>query len=208
MARPKHPERCGRSTGHENDNTTAIEAATAGASLITAKAKELAQARRAASPVCMEQMENILAAWSNYIDECQHSGQSMTWAGFAMAADISVTTLYRMKAGELDHIVEEYRLTHDIPDTETEYINEDGQVISLLPWSKPCQKLEALIQDQLERNCYTNKGNPAGSIFGLKARFDWEDSPDRGNTTYSSTLVIADSEQAKKAMKMLTNVEI
>ena len=59
-----------------------------------------------------------------------------------------------------------------------------------------------MIQEQLESNCYTNKGNPAGSIFGLKARFDWRDDPDVPNHL-TQNLVIADAGQAKKALAML-----
>lgn len=204
MARPKHPERCGRFSGHENDNTTAIQDAAKGLSLITEEAKKLCAARRARSPVCVEQMPIILQAWDDYAKECERINRPITWGGLALAGGISVRTLQRMRDGELDHMVDEFRISHDLPPEATEYVNEDGEVIALVPWSQPCQKLEALIQDQLERNCYTNKGNPAGSIFGLKARFDWRDQDAPGTTISSNTLVIADSEQAKKAMAMLT----
>ena len=202
MARPKHPERCGRFTGHENDNTQAIEQLRQEADAITAKAKEFAAARRARSPVCMEQLPDICDKWEHYIEECEHSRQPLTWGGFALAAGISTRTIDRMRAGELDHIVEEYILIHDIEPTATEYINDDGQIIPLVPWSQICQKLEALIQDQLERNCYTNKGNPAGSIFGLKARFNWQDQQQSAGTI-NNNLVIADADQARKALEML-----
>ena len=209
MARPKNPERCGnrlRGSDRKNQNTDKIQSAMVGASLITEEAKKLAAARRAASPVSVEQMGDILQKWADYIEDCEHKRQPLTWGGFALAADISVRTIDRMRTGDLDHIIDEFRITHNLPEDTTQYISDDGEVIMLLPWSQSCQKLEALIQDQLERNCYTNKGNPAGSIFGLKARFDWQDQPE--NTSISgNTLVIADAEQAKKAMELLTNVE-
>jgi hypothetical protein len=175
-----------------------------GASLITEEAKKLAAARRAKSPVCMEQMPGILQAWADYIETCEKNKQPLTWGGFALAGGISADTMRRMRDGELDHIVEEFRILHDIPEDASEYVTEDGEIITLVPWSIPCQKLENLIQDQLERNCYTNKGNPAGSIFGLKARFGWEDQQ-TGPTTNNNTLVIADADQARKAMELLTN---
>lgn len=202
MARPKHPERCGRFTGHENDNTGPANEAIRQAAQLTQQAKDIAAARRAASPVCMEQLTAICEKWDSYIEECEHSRQPLTWGGFALAAGVSVDTIQRMRRGELDHIVEEYRLIHDIDPAQTEYIDSDGQVIPLVQWSKITQKLEALIQDQLERNCYTNKGNPAGSIFGLKARFDWQDQPQQAGTI-TNNLVIADAEQARKALEML-----
>lgn len=208
MARPKHPERCGnRLRGSDrNSNTDNMLAVTAEAAKITEQAKKMCAARRALSPVSMEQMPHIIEAWADYVKECQQTRQPMTWGGFALAANISVRTIYRMREGELDHLVDEFRITHNLPEDATQYINEDGEVIELLPWSQPCQKLENLMSDQLERNCYTNKGNPAGSIFGLKARFDWQDQPE--NTSISgNTVVIADAGQAQKAMKMLINVE-
>ena len=203
MARPKHPERCGNFNGGPGSrNTQAVNDLQRQAAAITAQAKELAAARRAASPVCMEQMSTICDKWEKYIEECEHSRQPLTWGGFALAAGVSVDTIQRMRRGELDHIVDEYRLIHDIQPQETEYIDPDGQIIPLVQWSQITQKLEALIQDQLERNCYTNKGNPAGSIFGLKARFNWQDQP-QSAATINNNLVIADAEQARKALEML-----
>ena len=70
MARPKDTTNCGRFTGHENDNTQAIEEIQRQASAITAKAKEFAAARRARSPVCMEQLPDICDKWEHYIEEC------------------------------------------------------------------------------------------------------------------------------------------
>lgn len=208
MARPIHTERCGNFTGGPGSrDVDHLQGPIAGASLITAEAKRLCAARRAASPVCLEQMPRILEAWSNYIEECEKTKRPLTWGGFALAADISTRTIDRMRQGDLDHMVDEYRITHDLPADATEYITEEGEVIQLVEWSQVCQKLEALIQDQLERNCYTNKGNPAGSIFGLKARFDWQDQADARTTISSNTLVIADADQAKKAMQMLTGIE-
>jgi len=173
---------------------------------IVEQAKQMTAARRSASPVSVEKMPAILQAWEEYIEECERTRRPITWGGLALAGGISARTLERMRHGELDHIVDEFRITHDLPPDATEYITEDGEVLQLLQWSQPCQKLEAVIQDQLERNCYTNKGNPAGSIFGLKARFGWEDQQ-QGPTISNQTLVIADAEQAKKAMRMLANVE-
>lgn len=78
-------------------------------------------------------------------------------------------------------------------------------VVLLIPYSEFAEKCTLLLQDQLERNCYTNKGNPAGSIFSLKAQFQWRE--DDAPQHLVQQLVIADSEQARKAIGMLTNVE-
>ena len=85
-----------------------------------------------------------------------------------------------------------------------QHIDENGEIkrITLVTYGDVTQKCSLLIQAQLESNCYSNRGNPAGSIFGLKARFQWQDTPQTvGNVT--NNLVIADAEQAKKALEML-----
>lgn len=202
MARPKDTTNCGRFTGHENDNTTAIAELSRQYSQITEQAKQYAAARRALSPVRVECINDICDKWEHYIEECEHSRTPLTWGGFALAAGISADTLKRMRTGELDHIIEEYIILHDLEPGTTETVSDDGEVIPLVPWSKLTEKISNLIQDQLERNCYTNKGNPAGSIFGLKARFDWQDQPQQAGTI-NNNLVIADAEQARKALEML-----
>lgn len=202
MARPKDTTNCGRFTGHENDNTTAITELTRQYSQLTEQAKQYAAARRALSPVRVECINDICDKWEHYIEECEHSRTPLTWGGFALAAGISAETLKRMRTGELDHIIEEYIILHDLEPGTTEIVSDDGEIIPLVPWSKLTEKISNLIQDQLERNCYTNKGNPAGSIFGLKARFDWQDQPQQAGTI-NNNLVIADAEQARKALEML-----
>ena len=202
MARPKDTTKCGRFTGHENDNTQAITELSRQYSQITEQAKQYAAARRALSPVRVECINDICCKWEEYIQECEHSRTPLTWGGFALAAGISADTLKRMRAGELDHIIEEYIILHDLEPGTTEIVSDDGEIIPLVPWSKLTEKISNLIQDQLERNCYTNKGNPAGSIFGLKARFDWQDQPQQAGTI-NNNLVIADAEQARKALEML-----
>ena len=202
MARPKDTSKCGRFTGHENDNTVAITELTRQAAQITEQAKAFAAARRAASPVRVEQINDICDKWEAYINECENTRQPMTWGGFALAAGISMDTLKRMRAGELDHLIDEYIIVHDLEPGTTQIIDSDGVITPLVPWSKLTEKISNLIQDQLERNCYTNKGNPAGSIFGLKARFDWQDQPQQAGTI-NNNLVIADAEQARKALEML-----
>ena len=203
MARPKHPERCGNFNGGPGSrDVTTITEINQQARQITEQAKKFAAARRARSPVRVEQINDICNKWETYIAECEHSRQPLTWGGFALAAGISMDTLKRMRSGELDHIIEEYIIIHDLEPGTTEIIDDDGVITPLVPWSVITEKISNLIQDQLERNCYTNKGNPAGSIFGLKARFDWQDQPQQAGTI-NNNLVIADAEQARKALEML-----
>jgi hypothetical protein len=100
-----------------------------------------------------------------------------------------------------DHIVEEYRILHDLPADATEHKTDHG-TFPLVTWSSIKKNIcDVLIQEQLEENCYTNRGNPAGSIFGLKARYQWTE--DSTPQHLVQNLVIADGEQARKALEML-----
>ena len=85
---------------------------------------------------------------------------------------------------------------------EPYYINtETGEAEPLATLSEIVKKCHLLIQAQLEGNCYTNKGNPAGSIFGLKAQFGWSD--DTSPQHLTQVVQICDAEQAQKALEML-----
>ena len=165
--------------------------------------KRIAASRRANSPIRQEMLVEYINRVEKYVEDCSRIGKPLTHAGFALACDIGIDTWRRIREGQFDYVPEEFRILHDLPADAQEYITEDGEVIPLIPWSDVFKKCELLIQEQLESNCYTNKGNPAGSIFGLKARFDWRDDPEVPHNL-TQNLVIADSEQARKALRMLT----
>ena len=117
-------------------------------------------------------------------------------------------TYYRYKDGDADHLLYEYMDLHGIDyDHEGDQITTDaGDVVLLVRMSEIIKNAELAIQEQLEENCYTNKGNPAGSIFGLKARYDWQDTPPDQRTTNNNTLVlnnVATLDEAREAMKRL-----
>lgn len=168
---------------------------------IVRQAKELALSRRAATPVSVYDIQRITDCFDGYALDCINNRKPMTWAGFALAAGISGRTLDRMKNGELDHIVEEYRICNGIPDDVDRWIDENGQEIILIPWSQIVEKCTLLIQNQLEENCYQLKGNQVGSIFGLKARFGWQD--DNAPKTQNNTLIVADKDRATELLDML-----
>ena len=83
------------------------------------------------------------------------------------------------------------------------FIDENGQEIILIPWSEIVEKCALLIQSQLEENCYQLKGNQVGSIFGLKARFGWQD--DNVVKTQNNTLIVADKDRATELLDMLSS---
>ena len=165
--------------------------------------RRIAESRHANSPIRQEMLVEYMNRVEEYVEDCRRVGKPLTHAGFALACDIGIDTWRRIREGQFDYVPEEFRILHNLPADAEEYITEDGEIIPLIPWSEVFKKCELLIQDQLESNCYTNKGNPAGSIFGLKARFDWRDDPEVPNHL-TQNLVIADSNQARKALQMLT----
>ena len=167
------------------------------------QAKDMAIARRSQSPVRVEQIPFIIDRFAEYAKDCQDRKKPMTWAGFALSANISGRTLDRMYKGELDHIVEEYGLSHGLREDTTYYVDENGEQILLIPWSQIVEKCALLIQSQLEENCYQLKGNQVGSIFGLKARFGWQD--DNVVKTQNNTLIVADKDRATELLDMLSS---
>ena len=161
--------------------------------------KQLAQARRANSPVQVEKTLQALQNIEDYIQEQRHNGRPLTHAGFMRCFGIDSYTYYSLD--KYDYVIEEYKALHNLPADAEEHITDEG-VIPLVRWSSIKKNVcDVLIQEQLEENCYTNRGNPAGSIFGLKARYQWSD--DNTPQHVVNNLVIADSEQAKKSLDML-----
>ena len=166
---------------------------------ITQACKEVMQQRRARSPVQVERTPEVLEAIEDYVEDRRRSGRPLTHAGFMLAMGLTSDVYYKLR--DYDHVIEEYKIIHGLPEDATTYTDQDGNERPLVLWSTIKEKCDALIQEQLEENCYTNRGNPAGSIFGLKARFQW--SEDGTPQHVVNNLVIADGEQAQKALKML-----
>jgi hypothetical protein len=161
--------------------------------------KRMAEARRANSPVQVEKTLQALANIQEYIEEQRRKGNPIPHAGFMRCFGIDSNTYYGLD--KYDYVVEEYKALHGLPADATEHVTEQG-AIPLVPWSTIKKNVcDVAIQEQLEENCYTNRGNPAGSIFGLKARYQWTD--DNTPQHVVNNLVIADGEQAKKALAML-----
>ena len=148
---------------------------------VSARAKN--KVKQECIPVWQENIES-------YMEECYRRNKPMTVAGICLACDISDDTYYRGIKGELDYITEEYKIINGLDADEP-----------LITFSDLFKKASLYIQNQLEENCYTNKGNPAGSIFGLKARYGWQD--DVAQQTTNNTLVIADKDKALQLLNMV-----
>lgn len=139
-----------------------------------------------------------------YIEDCQRNKKPLTIAGFIMASNIPQSVWYEMKNGEHDVITSLYHMQHNYTDDDGAPLYVDEQTGEARPLATPSEIVKncyLMIQAQLEGNCYTNKGNPAGSIFGLKAQFGWSDDTTPQHLT--QVVQICDAEQAQKALEML-----
>ncbi len=160
--------------------------------------KKYAKARRASSPIQVELLADYARRIDEYVESQTLMGKPVTIAGTCIACGISTDTYRRCVRGDYDYIVDEYMEINDID--EPYYVDENGEVLPILEPSKLFGLVALRIQEQLETNMYSNKGNPVGSIFAAKAQYGWkEDEP----KTVNQNLVIADAEKAKEIMKML-----
>lgn len=162
--------------------------------------KQLAEARRANSPVQIERTGEVLQNIADYIEEQQRRGKPLTHAGFMRCMGLDSYTYYSLE--KYDYVLDEFKVLHNLPADASEYTGENG-TYPLVQWSSIKKMVcDVAIQEQLEENCYINRGNPAGSIFGLKARYAWDDNGTNAQHV-TNNLVIADGEQARKALGML-----
>lgn len=201
MARPKNTENCGYFGEHKNVNTETIEEINKEFTVITERAKQYAMARRESWGCGVDSIQPLIDRLQEYTEKTLADGKPLTVAGYILASGVPSSKFYDMKNGSYDHIIEEFKICNDLaPDTE-QYITPDGEVIPLVPFSTVIEKCYLLIQEQRETACSSLRGNPAGNIFLLKAQqgFREEESP----STVNQTLVIADSEQARRALDLL-----
>ena len=142
---------------------------------------------------------------SAYIIEQRQQKRPLTIAGLIRASGMGSDTYYRYRAEEADYLLYKYIEEHNIDSSleGSEIVTDDGEKILLWRLSAIIKNAELAVQEQLEENCYTNKGNPAGSIFGLKARYEWQDQPAEVKQTNQLTVNVATLEEAKDAIKRL-----
>lgn len=192
----------GTFSGKRNTDTSGAVAAVRETSVITDRAKQMVKNRRAHSPVRVDNLPHMIEAWDTYTRDQQASHRPVTWAGYALAGGISYDTIDRMRRGDLDYVVEEFKIVNDLnPDTEY-WIDEHGEEHILQRFSDAVKAhCELPIMDQLESNCYQLKGNQVGSIFGLKARFGWQD--DSPQVQHNTAVVVADADKARNLLEMI-----
>ena len=170
---------------------------------ITESARALAIAKRNNSPYTPETQVTFIEKLSNYVEEQDRKGKPLTVAGFVLASGVPERSWYAMKEGTFDAGIEEYKLTHDIPLDAEEYITEDGEVLSLLPWSEIVNRCYLLLQQERETNCVAGKaGNVVGNIFLLKSQHGLSDMPQQ-IASQTNIQIVANSDTAMKALEML-----
>lgn len=222
MTKPTGRPRVGNRTNHDAARMQAtgeqFKALTAMYKAEVDSYKKMAEARRKNRKYTQESLGKFYERLGEYVDECERKHEPLTVAGMLLALNLRKEAWQKAKLGELDYLLEEYISLNNITDDQIVEIDdlpfhekvdeETGEIcrVPLISWGTFAEKASMMIEAQLERNCYTNKGNPAGSIFGLKAHYGYRDDPQTPQHLVQN-LVIADSEQAKKAMQMLTNVE-
>ena len=170
---------------------------------ITESARKLAIARRNRSPYTPQTQGVFIDKLVKYVEEQDRKGKPLTVAGFILASGIPESTWHLMKNGGFDAGIEEYKLTNGIPLDATEYTTEDGEVLSLMPWSELINRCYLLLQQEREENCVAGKaGNVVGNIFLLKAQHGLSDMPQQVQSQ-TNIQIVANDETAMKALEML-----
>jgi len=170
---------------------------------ITESARALAIANRNRSPYTPMTQGTFIERLSNYVEEQDKKGKPLTVAGFILASGMPQPTWYNMKDGMYDASIEEFKVTHDIPQDAEEYVTEDGEVLSLLPWSEVINRCYLLLQQERETNCVAGKaGNVIGNIFLLKSQHGLSDMPQQ-IASQTNIQIVANSDTAMKALEML-----
>lgn len=173
-----------------------------------ARYKEIAEQRAGVIKYGQEYAQTLWDNLNEYIEDRQAQHRPITKAGLAKASGMSYDTYLKYRKGEADHLLYEFMELHDISfDHEGEQLTlPDGQSVLLLRLSDIVKMGELALQEQLEENCYVNKGNPLGSIAGMRNYFDWQENP-TGQTTHNNTLVlnnVATLSEAKESLKLLS----
>ena len=115
-------------------------------------------------------------------------------------------TYYRYREGNADHLLYAFMDEHNIDFSQegNEITLPDGERVLLVRLSSLIKMAELSIQEQREEACSSNRGNPAGNIFLLKAQQGFQDQPGTQQTNQSLTINVATTEEAREALNLLS----
>lgn len=170
-----------------------------------AKYKAIAEKRKTAIRYGQEYALTLRDNLSQYIQEQQDNRKPLTVAGLIRSSGVSYDTYYRYKDGKADHMLYAFMDECGIPyDMEGNEITlENGQRVFLARLSDVIKSAELCVQEQRESACSSNKGNPAGNIFLLKAQQGFIDTPESQQTNNTLNINVANLDEAKQALNLL-----
>lgn len=168
-------------------------------------AAQMANVTRYGQEYALTLKENL----ERYIEDQEVQHKPLTVAGMARASGLSYDTYLKYREGEADHMLYLFMDINDISyDHEGQIVQtQDGQEVLLVRLSELIKQAELFIQEQREAACSSNRGNPAGNIFLLKAQQGFRDQPEDSRTTNNNTLIlnnVASLSEAKDALNLLT----
>lgn len=167
-----------------------------------AVADQLAKVTRYGQEYALTLHDNL----ANYIKEQKDNRQPLTIAGLVRSSGMSADTYRRYKEGKADHLLYMYMDLHGISfDHEGEILElQNGEKIFLERLSTIIKSAELCVQEQRESACSSNKGNPAGNIFLLKAQQGFIDTPETQQTSNTLNINVANLDEAKQALNLLS----
>lgn len=144
---------------------------------------------------------------SQYFNDCDELDKPYTIAGIALALDISKDTFKKYKSGDMDYLLEEHITINNIDIDNCEAltadngveIKVDGAGNPLVSFSQILQKAMLRLEEQAEQRLYAKAR--VGDIFTLK-QYGWTDEKSTVSTTQNN-LIIADKDEAERALAML-----
>lgn len=165
--------------------------------------KALAESRRAQRVLRQQDAHIMLKKMVDYVEENQNNGKPLTISGLNLAMGVSSKIFHKARHGDFDFYMDEFMELNGYTDDDIEWIDGmpwiDG--VLMIPYSEIMDYAILRVQEQREIACSSLKGNPVGNIFLLKSQngLREEDSPQ----TVNQTLVIADADKAREALKLL-----
>ena len=207
--RTKGADRKNKKGNPNPENAAALAGANADKAEMIAHYKEVAAQIAKVTKYGQEYALTLKDRLEEYIEEQELQHKPLTVAGMIRASGLSRDTYDRYRDGEADHMLYAFMDANGISyEHEDELLTlPDGREVLLVRLGTLIKQAELYIQEQREAACSSNRGNPAGNIFLLKAQQGFRDQPEDSRTTNNNTLIlnnVASLSEAKDALNLLT----